>query len=73
MLFLYHPRVFCIVRIFYAFSAFLVFRRPRRATYALVLVRAAPLRVYERGADVVRKKRGLFAHLYPGQLKGMEH
>ena len=64
MLFPCRPRIFHVVRIFYALSAFLAFRRPRRAAYALVFVRAAPHRVRERGADAVREKHGLFAHLY---------
>ena len=63
MLFPCRLRIFRVVRIFYALSAFLDFRRPCRAAYVLVLVRAAPLHVRKHGADAVCKKRGLFAHL----------
>ena len=63
MLFPCHLRIFRVVHIFYVLSTFLAFRHPRRAVYALVLVRTVPLRVRERGADAVREKCGLFAHL----------
>ena len=50
-------------RAVHAFSALSTFftRYPHFWPFA---VRAAPLRVRERGVDAVREKRGLFAHLY---------